>query len=102
MKNLSAVLILAFCFVSTAHAQSYIPIEKIGPVEGETLTIKNSIPEAAGKMIAGGASVNGTATNNTLNISVDIMETNTTVPEGQYNHYIAGAAAWLARGAPMR
>lgn len=95
MKNLTAGLILAFCFASAANAQTWKPIETAGPVEGETVTINKPLTqEATNMMIAGGASLNNSATNNTLNISTDIAETNTTVPEGQYNHYIAGGAVY--------
>ncbi len=95
MKNLTAVLMLAFCLASTAGAQTYVPIETVGPVEGKTITINKPLTqEADGKMIAGGASINNTAANNTVNISIDIAETSTNVPEGQYNHYIAGGAVY--------
>lgn len=95
MKNLTAGLILAFCLSFTAQAQTWNPIETAGPVEGETVTINKPLTqEATDMMIAGGASLNSTATNNTLNISTDISETDTTVPEGQRNHYIAGGAVY--------
>ncbi len=95
MKNLTAGLILALSFASIANAQTWIPIEKVGPVEGETVTISKPLTqEATNMMIAGGASINNTASNNTLNISTDITETDTTIPEGQYNHYIAGGAVY--------
>ena len=95
MKNLTAGLILAFCLSFTAQAQTWNPIETAGPVEGETVTINKPLTqEATNMMIAGGASLNSTATNNTLNISTDISETDTTVPEGQRNHYIAGGAVY--------
>ena len=95
MKNLTAGLILAFCFASVAGAQTtWKPIETAGQVDGETLTIKNPIPEADGKMIAAGASINDSATNNTLNISTDLTETNTNAPSTQFNHYIVGGAVY--------
>lgn len=95
MKNLTAGLILAFCFASVAGAQTiWKPIETAGPVDGETLTIKNPIPEADGKMIAAGASINDSATNNTLNISTNLTETNTNAPSTQFNHYIVGGAVY--------
>ena len=95
MKNLAAGLILAFCLVAPAAAQTFIPIEKAGQVDGEKLTINTPLAqEATNMMIAGGASNNSSATNNTVTISTDIAETDTSVPEGQYNHYIAGGAVY--------
>ncbi len=96
MKHLTAGLVLAFCLSSAAYAQtSYIPIETTGTVNGNTLTINAPLTQdATDLMIAGGASLNGTATNNTVNISTDITETDTTEPKGQRNHYIAGGAVY--------
>lgn len=95
MKNLTAGLILAFCLASVAGAQTYDPIETAGPVDGKTLTINAPLSQdATNKMIAGGASYNSSASNNTVNISTDISESDTTVPEGQWNHYIAGGAVY--------
>lgn len=92
-KVLSGLFVLLFS-AALAEAQSYDPIEQIGDVENKTITVTNPLTDVE-KLIAGGASFNSSATNNTLNINAAVSDSNTTAPAGTgVSHYVAGGAVY--------
>lgn len=92
-KVLSGLFVLFFS-AALAQAQSYDPIEQIGDVQNKTTTVTNPLTDVE-KLIAGGASFNSSATNNTLNINAAVSDSNTDEPKGaEISHYVAGGAVY--------
>lgn len=89
-KVLSGFFAVLFTF-STAGAEVLNPIEKSGNVTDEKLVINAGVTGTDNTMIAGGASLNGNASNNTVTVNTNLTDTNDeNRPSGIHNHYIAG------------
>lgn len=95
MKKFLLGLFAVLFAVPSVGAQVFSPIERAGDVSGEKPEINSGVTKYENKMIAGGASIQGSATNNTVKVNTDLTDENDgTLPEGQYNHYIAGGAVY--------
>lgn len=95
MKKFLSGLFAVLFAVSSAGAQVLNPIERGGDVSNEKLIINSGVTGYENKMIAGGASLQGTATNNTVTVNTDLTDgNNNKQPEEIYNHYIAGGAVY--------
>ncbi len=93
-KFLSGFFAVLFA-VSAAGAQPLNPIEKAGTVTDETLVIDAGVSDTNNMMIAGGASLQGSAVNNTVTVNTDLTDTNDgKMPDGIHNHYIVGGAVY--------
>lgn len=100
MKKLFSGL-LAICFTFSAmnvQAETISVIEPAGEVSGNNIVLSDPMDWGGtdGLMIPGGASLQSNALNNTLTIknSLAITETDTSVPDHQFNHYIVGGAVY--------
>lgn len=95
MKKFLSGLFAVLFTASTAGAQALDPIELSGDVSNKSLIINSGVTGYENKMIAGGASILGSATNNTVTVNTNLTDTNSgTLPEEAYNHYIAGGAVY--------
>ncbi|MBP3513833.1 MAG: autotransporter outer membrane beta-barrel domain-containing protein [Elusimicrobiaceae bacterium] len=93
-KFLSGFFAVLFA-VSAAGAEVLNPIEKTGDVSDQTLVITPSTTGTEDTMIAGGASLQGSATNNTVTVNANVTDTNDgKQPDGIHNHYIVGGAVY--------
>ncbi|MGN0016748.1 MAG: autotransporter domain-containing protein [Candidatus Avelusimicrobium sp.] len=93
-KFLSGFFAVLFA-VSAAGAEVLNPIEKTGDVSDQTLVINPSTTGTEDTMIAGGASLQGSATNNTVTVNANVTDTNDgKQPDGIHNHYIVGGAVY--------
>lgn len=93
-KFLSGFFAVLFA-VSAAGAEVLNPIEKTGDVSDQTLVITSSTTGTEDTMIAGGASLQGSATNNTVTVNANVTDTNDgKQPDGIHNHYIVGGAVY--------
>ncbi len=94
-KFLSGLFAVLFT-VSTAGAEVLSPIEKPGDATNGNLVINAGVTGYDNKMIAGGASLQGSATNNAVTVNTNLTDTNDDgkKPEDAYNHYIAGGAVY--------
>lgn len=93
-KFLSGFFAVLFT-VSTAGAETLSPIIQPGDVTGKNLVINAGVTGTDNKMIAGGASLQGSATGNTVTVNTNLADTNDgKKPEGIYNHYIVGGAVY--------
>ena len=87
-KFLSGLFAVLFT-VSTAGAEVLSPIEKPGDATNGNLVINAGVTGYDNKMIAGGASLQGSATNNAVTVNTNLTDTNDDgkKPEKFYNHY---------------
>lgn len=99
MKKLfSGLLAICFTFSAMNVQAAYDPIEPAHEVSGKNIILPSTYTwgDTNGLMIAGGASFNSNATDNTLTITAGsvINETNVDIPNEVHNHYIVGGAVY--------
>nr|QGT50858.1 hypothetical protein Elusimicrob2101_1210 [uncultured Elusimicrobia bacterium] len=93
-KFLSGFFAVLFT-ASFAGAEVLNPIEKSGDVADQTLIINAGVTGTENTMIAGGASYNASAANNTVTVNTNLTDTNDgKTPDGMNNHYIVGGAVY--------
>lgn len=93
-KIFSGFFAVLFTF-SAAGAEVLNPIEPAGDAANQTLVINAGVTGTNNVMIAGGASLQGNATGNTVTVNTSLTDTNDgKTPSGLNNHYIVGGAVY--------